>query len=51
MINNNHLETKLGKCTNSLVKIDSHTQCVKKVVSNRLGQVDFAIGLASEFCS
>ena len=35
----------------SLLKIDSHTQCAKKVVSNRLGRVDFAIGLASEFCS
>ena len=33
----------------SLVETDSHTQCAKKVVSNRLGQVDFAIGLASEF--
>ena len=31
------------------METDSHTQCAKKVVSNRLGQVDFAIGLASEF--
>ena len=35
----------------SFVKTDRHTQCAKKVVSNRLGRVDFAIGLASEFCS